>query len=227
MNYAMILAGGTGSRMASATPKQFLEVGGKPIIIHTLEVFNNNPLIDEIIVVCHPEWVLKASQMIDFYIPNNSIKIVKGGTTRNESIFFGLEYLINGYNIMDEDIVLTHDSVRPFINDEVIKSNIELCKIYKAVGTVTKTVDTIFTSKDGLTIDSVPNRDYLYNAETPQTFNIKELYSVLNNGLNYNDFTDLCGLYKFSGKEVYITVSSENNFKITTLKDLEFANNIM
>ena len=120
MNYAIILAGGVGSRMNAPIPKQFLVIGNKPILIHTIEEFKKNSNIDYIIVVCIESWVDEARKLVNTYFKNSDIKVISGGSNRTDSVLKGLNYINSNYGINDDDIVLTHDSVRPFITQDII-----------------------------------------------------------------------------------------------------------
>ena len=152
MIYAGILAGGTGTRMGiSNMPKQFLELGKKPILIHTIEKFLLEPEIEKIVVGVHEDWVSHAEDLVEQYVSAfaDRIIITPGGVDRNTTI----ENIINRINeykpLTDEDIIVTHDSVRPFITLRIIKDNIRLAKESDAVDTVVEAVDTIVESTNG------------------------------------------------------------------------------
>src|SRR5699024_556381 len=106
---------------------------------------------------------------------NNRIQIVEGGSDRNESIMSGIRYIEEQYGISDDDYIVTHDSVRPFLTHRIIKENIEEVKKHKAVDTVIEAVDTVIVSEDKETISSIPNRDIMYQGQTPQSFHINTL----------------------------------------------------
>lgn len=227
MNYAIILAGGIGTRMNAPIPKQFLIIGRKPILIHTIETFLNNSNVDNIIVVCINEWIDEARKLINHYFKGKDIKVITGGSNRTESILNGLNYIKENYGLNDDDIVLTHDSVRPFLTNDIINDNINDCIKYGAVTTAVKAVDTMLVSEDSKIIKNVPKRATMFHAQTPQTFKAKELYSLICNESDLGDFTDLCGLYLKNNKEVHLVNGVQNNFKITTREDLDNANNII
>src|SRR5699024_8127577 len=125
--YAEILAGGKGTRMGNVNmPKQFLPLNDKPIIIHTLEKFILNAEFEKILVVTPKEWINYTKDIIAEYIgENDRIHIVEGGSDRNESIMSGIRYIEEQYGISDDDYIVTHDSVRPFLTHRIIKENIE------------------------------------------------------------------------------------------------------
>ena len=226
MNYAIILAGGVGSRMNAPIPKQFLVIGNKPILIHTIEEFKKNSNIDYIIVVCIESWVDEARKLVNTYFKNSDIKVISGGNNRTDSVLKGLNYINSNYGINDDDIVLTHDSVRPFITQDIINNNINECIKHGSVTTAVKAVDTILVC-DNNKIVNVPVRDTMFHAQTPQTFKAKDLYELIKKEDDLSSFTDLCGLYLKHNKDVYIVNGVQNNFKITTREDLDCANNIL
>ena len=229
MKYALILAGGTGSRMGEDTPKQFFSVGDKPIIIYTTEKFFKNKKIDKIFIVCLDKWMKYTSNLIGYYFKDSDkIELIEGGETRFESIKKGLNYINKNYKITDDDIIITHDGVRPFINKEIINSNIDIAMEVGACTTAVKTIDTILISKDHRFVDEVPNRDFMFNVQTPQTFNFNDLLELVNDVKkeNYKRYTDLSRLYIENNKVIQIVEGSYSNIKITTKKDLITAKEI-
>ena len=161
MIYAGILAGGTGTRMGiSNMPKQFLDLGNKPIIIHTIEKFLLEPEIERIVVGVHEDWVSHAEDLVEQYVPTfrDRIIITPGGVDRNTTIENIIKRINEYKELTDEDIVVTHDSVRPFITLRIIKDNIRLAKESDAVDTVVEAVDTIDKSTNGEYIINIPNK---------------------------------------------------------------------
>ena len=126
MIYAEILAGGNGRRMGDTDlPKQFMILGTKPIIIHTIEQFLLDQRINKIIVCCPKNWISYMQDTLKKYIPEeNNIIVVEGGTTRNESIMNGCKYIEENFDLKDNDIIITHDAVRPFVTKRIIDDNI-------------------------------------------------------------------------------------------------------
>lgn len=231
MIYAEILAGGQGKRMGSTEmPKQFLKLGTKPIFIHTLEQFLLNEQIEKIII-CSPKiWIPHTKDMLKKYnLENEKIKIVEGGDTRNETIINGCEFIKNEYGINDDDIIITHDAVRPFINQRIINENIESAKKNNVVDTVIPAADTIVVSKDGEILDEIPIRDYMYQGQTPQTFNLKKLMESYYKLTEEEKITlsDACKMLLMSGEKVHMVLGESYNLKITTLYDLKLANAIL
>lgn len=231
MVYVEILAGGSGKRFGNKDlPKQFMMLGEKPIIIHTIEQFVINPQIDKIIVCTPKDWISYTLDLIKKYIPNNEIiEITEGGTSRNESIMNGLKFIEKKYGINDKDVVITHDAVRPFINQRIIEDNIKAVKKYNAVDTAIPATDTIINQKDNNLIDNIPDRSTLYYGQTPQSFNIKELISLYNSlTLKEKDIlTDACKIFVLKNKDVKIVPGETFNIKITTVFDLKLADAIL
>ena len=220
MNIGIILAGGSGTRMGSDIPKQFIDIYGKPLIIHTLENFDINPKIDYIAVVCKKEWQEELKIWIRRFGINKVKWIVEGGSTRQESIYNSLQTIKDECN--NDDIVIIHYASRPLISQRIIDDNIEGAKAYGAVDTVIPTADTIVNSKDNETIHCIPIRKELYLGQTPQSFKyelIMNAHTFAKN--NYIvDATDDCQLVLKLDKKVYFVNGDKLNFKVTTFEDL-------
>lgn len=221
MNIGVILAGGVGMRMGNVDiPKQFIEIYGKPLIVHTMESFDTHPEIDGIVIVALKEWHEDIRIWLRKYEINKVKAIVDGGSTRQESIYNSLEYL-NEYMEAD-DIVVIHDAARPLISHRIITDNIKYTKEYGAVDTVIPTADTIVRSLDAKTIKDVPTRKELYLGQTPQSFK----YSIISNAhkkvidSEVKDATDDCQLVLKMNRDVYLVEGEKLNFKITTPEDL-------
>lgn len=149
MIYAQILAGGKGTRMGNTKmPKQFLPLNDKPIIIHTLEKFVLEDQFDAILVVCPKDWVSHTTDLINRYIKDDRVKVVVGGSERNETLMNGIKYIEENYGLHDDDVLVTHDAVRPFITRRIIKENIAKVLECGAVDTVIPAIDTIVQAKD-------------------------------------------------------------------------------
>lgn len=221
MNIAIILAGGKGTRMGIVDkPKQFIDIYGKPIVVNTIESFDIHSQIDAIAVVCLEDWIEDLKIWTRKYELNKVKWLVKGGSTRQQSIRNGLEAIRSECN--DEDIVVIHDSARPLITSKIITDNIEGAKKFDAVDTVIPSADTIIKSEDAETISDVPVRKKLFLGQTPQSFK----YSTICNAHKYAednklvDATDDCQLVLKAGKKVHLVNGDKLNFKITTMEDL-------
>lgn len=227
MIFAGILAGGTGSRMGFDMPKQFLTIGDRPIIIHTLEKFLVVNQFEKVAVAVHPEWISYFEDLIDKYLSvfKENILIAQGGVDRNSSIENLIQKIEEIYPLTEEDSIVTHDSVRPFVNIRTIMDNIEATKNYTAVDTVVSAVDTIVMSQEGQTIAEIPRRDHMYQGQTPQTFKIqtfKKLYGSLTQE-EREILTDACKIFVIKGEQVGLVQGEYSNMKITTVTDLKVA----
>ncbi len=231
MIFAAILAGGIGSRMGGTdTPKQFLTLGDKPVIIHTIEKFVINSNIDKIIVLTPENYITHTIHLIEKHISkNDNIIVIEGGETRNDTLMNSIIYIEENFGIDDDSIILTHDSVRPFVTHRIIEDNIEAAKRYGACDTVIPATDTIVESINGTTIESIPVRDYYYQGQTPQSFNIKKLFNLINSLTEEesNILTDACKIFTLKDEDVYLVDGEVSNIKITYPYDLKLANTIL
>jgi D-ribitol-5-phosphate cytidylyltransferase len=231
MIFAEILAGGKGTRMGNINmPKQFLTLNSKPIIIHTIEKFILNDRFEKILVVTPKEWVNHAKDIIKKYIGKDArIVVLEGGKDRNESIMSGIRYIEKNFGINDDDVIITHDSVRPFLTHRIIEENIEAAIKFGAVDTVIEAIDTIIQSEDGEFISNIPVRDTMYQGQTPQSFNIKKLVTYYNALTEEQKMTltDACKICALAGEQVKIVKGELFNIKVTTPYDLKVANAIL
>ncbi len=227
MIYAEILAGGKGTRMGNVNmPKQFLTLNNKPIIIHTIEKFILNDRFEKIIVVSPREWVIHTKDLIKKFIDlDERIAVVEGGSDRNESIMKGIEYIDEYYGIRDHDVIVTHDSVRPFLTHRIIDENIDAVLEYGAVDTVIEAIDTIIQSLDGDFISEIPVRDTMYQGQTPQSFNIRKLVTHYHSLTKEQKdiLTDACKIFALKGEKVKLVKGEVFNIKVTTPYDLKVA----
>ena len=227
MIYAEILAGGAGTRMGhTEMPKQFLRIGNKPVFIHTIEQFLENDRIEKIVVCCPKEWISHTKQTIDEYLTQKEkVVVVQGGATRNETILNGCRFIESEYGIGAQDIILTHDAVRPFVNQRIINENIDATLECGAVDTVIEAFDTIVHSVDGRNISDIPIRSEMYQGQTPQTFNIKLLMEFLTSLSDEEKsiLTDACKALVLKGHNVQLVRGEVSNMKITTQYDLDVA----
>ena len=228
MIYAEILAGGKGTRMGNINmPKQFLTLNNKPIIIHTIEKFILNDRFDKILVVTPSEWINYTKDIIRKHIgENHPIIVVEGGKDRNESIMSGIRHISDNFGLNDDDIIVTHDAVRPFLTHRIIEENIDSALESGAVDTVGSAVDTIIESEDGVYISNIPKRDNMYQGQTPQSFSIKKLVELYNSLSEEQKsiLTDACKIFTLYGEKVKIVKGEVFNIKITTPFDLKVAN---
>lgn len=229
MNIAVLIAGGSGNRMGQDIPKQFMHVDGCPIIIHTMKCFQRHPDIDAIAVVCLKGW----DTVLQAYANQFSITklkwIFEGGSTGMESIHNGI-YGLKESGCADDDLVLIHDSVRPLLSQDIISSNIAICKAYGYAITGIQCREAILESDDGFsTTTSIP-RDRLIRTQTPQTFrlgNIIEIHEEAKEKGITNSVASCTLIAEVGGREMHIVPGSEKNIKVTTVEDLEILKALM
>ncbi|MBF7016223.1 D-ribitol-5-phosphate cytidylyltransferase [Staphylococcus durrellii] len=231
MIYAGILAGGVGSRMGNVPlPKQFLDLDGKPILVHTVEKFLLTSEFDKIYIATPQKWISHTKDTLRKYnITDERVVVVQGGADRNETIMNIISAIEAANKITDEDVIVTHDAVRPFLTRRIIKENIDEVVKHGAVDTVITATDTIITSKDGEAIDSIPVRDEMYQGQTPQSFNInllRDSYYALSED-DKKVLTDACKILVVSDKKVKLVLGELYNIKVTTPYDLKVANSII
>ena len=227
MVFGAILAGGIGSRMGNVDkPKQFLEINKKPILIHTLEKFYLDDAFEKVIILCPAEWVDYTKELVEKHIgKQEKVVVIEGGSTRNETIMNSIAYIEENYELSDDDVIVTHDSVRPFITDRIIKENIEAAKEFGACDTVFGATDTIVVSEDNQIISDIPDRTKMYQGQTPQSFKIKklkELYLGLSDE-EKNILTDAAKIFVIKGLPVKLVEGEETNIKVTYQYDLRVA----
>lgn len=219
MNYALIFAGGVGTRMGLETPKQFIEVNGKPIIVHTLNVFNKSKFIDKIVVVTLSEYIEKVKEYVTRFKLNKVTEVIPGGSTAMESQFKGLEYLKK--NSIKEDIVFIHDGVRPFISDKLLNLCLETTKSKGNAITICPAAETISILDDKCQIDTILPRQKCVLARAPQVFYFDDIYNAhLKIGDNRSSFVDSASLMMEQGTKLNIVNGPSENIKITTKYDL-------
>ena len=230
MIFAVILAGGTGSRMGiSDMPKQFLELKGKPILNHTLEKFIPHPRFEKIIVLSPRTWMNHTKEIIRrFTGDSDRVVVIEGGTTRNETIMNAIAYIDAQYGLDDDTVIVTHDSVRPFVTHRIIEENIEAALKDGACDTVIPATDTIVEGADGA-ITAIPDRRLMYQGQTPQSFKAKALRDTY---LSLTDsekaiLTDAAKILVIKGQRVSLVRGETYNIKITYPYDLRIARSLL
>lgn len=223
MKRSVILpSGGSGKRFGSETPKQYIEVDGKPMIYYTLEVFQKCELIDEVIIAAQSDYFNYLEELKDQYKLTKVKRIVAGGKERQNSVYNGLVCS----ELNDEDIIAVHDAARPLLPQKVLEEALISAEKFDNVLVAIKAKDSLL--KGGESVDEYLNRSEIYYAQTPQIFKYKNLIEAFEkaNRDNYCG-TDESMLVKRAGFEVKIVEGSSMNFKITTKEDLEIFNAII
>ena len=221
MNIAIIFAGGTGHRMNSRTkPKQFLELHGKPIIIYTLEHFEQHEQIDGIIVICVKGWIDYCQRLVVKYQISKVRAIIPGGDTGMLSRYEGIKKASELYP--EDTICLMHDGVRPLIDHEIISKNIESVEHYGSAVTVAPAVETIAVKcNDSNKVGKIIDRSMCQIAKAPQSFRLGELQAAHKKAIEsgMDDCIDTAYLMQLNGHDVYTVEGSAENIKITTPTD--------
>ena len=221
MNIALLTAAGLGTRMNQDIPKQFIHVDNKPIIVYTMEAFQNHPSIDAIIVVTLDSW----KEVLSAYAKQFNITklkwIVSGGETGQESIYNGLMKLKE--ECSPDDTVLIHDGNRPLVSSEIISDSLSVYKKHGNAVAVIPCVEVVFESEDKEKSNVYLDRDKLFRTQTPHTYTLKDIIScheqAKERGISNTAASPI--LLKELGKETYFSKGSEENLKITTLEDLK------
>ncbi len=216
--YAIILASGSSKRFGEKVPKQFVKIQNKTILEHTVEAFDNNKLITDIIVVCHPNYLEFAKNLLTKEKFNKIKIITEGGNTRQESSYIGVSFVKE-----NNAKVLIHDAARPFVKQEIINDCILALDKFEAVGVAIESNDTIVKIDEKGFVAEIPNRSFLRRMQTPQAFKasiIKKAHKLAKD--NPELFvTDDCGMVLyFHLAQIAIIKGNEDNIKITRKSDL-------
>ena len=207
MNIAVIFAGGTGTRMnTKSKPKQFLEMHGKPVLIYTLENFENHPMIDSIVLVCLGSWIEYTAALLKKFGITKVAKIVPGGDSGQESIYHGVKTAQELYG--GDNVVLIHDGVRPLINEETITHCIASVKIF-------------LKNEENNRVGQIFDRSRCEMAKAPQCFKLQEIYEAHKKAQaeGINAFIDSASLMQYYGHELFTVEGPAENIKITTPSD--------
>lgn len=218
---AVIFAGGVGSRMQGAkTPKQFLELGGKPIIAHTIDHFERHPSVDAVVVVCVEFGIPRMRTIVEREHYKKVVSIVPGGETGQDSIFNGLCELERLEVMADDSIVLIHDGVRPLIDEETITKCIDSIRVHGCTAVTAPASETIIEERSGR-VERVVDRAHCKLARAPQGFIFKDLLEIQKQaqGKNRHDYIDSISLMADYGYEIHTVDGPADNIKITTQRD--------
>lgn len=226
MIFAGILAGGSGSRMETATmPKQFIRVCDVPIFIRTLRTFLAVPQIDKVIVSTNPDWEYKYNELMDeFNIDKDRVVLVKGGETRFLSLV-NVSKKAYELDLSNDSIIITHDCARMFVSKRIIEDNLNDIKDYDMVTTSIPVIDTILQSDDGKSSSVVPDRSKLWADQGPQTYRVAKFLkyvSMIPEG-DIMDYIEAGKVYLSHNRKIGIIKGERFNFKVTNDIDLQYA----
>lgn len=226
MIYGAVLAGGTGERLNLGIPKQFLKIGNKPILIHSVDAFLKVDEIDKVIVSSPKDYIDQTKEIIKEYEGDEDrIIVIPGGVKRNDTILNSIEYT----DKKEDSIMVTHDAARIFVSPEQIKKSIFYAKKHTASCPVIPSTDVIFKSLEKGKLNSIPLRKNLVRAQTPQAFKIARFLEI------YNDLSEeeielldeAMALFHLRNEDIYLFEGEEENFKITQPFDIEIAKTIL
>ena len=219
---AIIFAGGTGQRMGGEIPKQFMKVQGREIIIHTLEKFEINDNIDQIVVACIESWIPELEKLVKRYDIDKVASIIPGGPTGQDTIYLALKEA-KRINPTEDVIVLIHDGVRPLITQETIDKCVSSVIEHGSAITSTPCFETPILSIDGETVENMPPRRAVYTAQAPQCFYLDTILNaheeVRKVNPEYKDIVDSCGLLFSLGMKCHLIEGNRGNIKVTTPED--------
>lgn len=222
MTIAIIFAGGVGARMGASIPKQFLVMNGKPVLAHTLELFQKHPEIDKIRIVATKDCFGRVREIVDTYGISKCVAINEGGATAQDSIYNGLK--ATAAEEPSDAIVLLHDGVRPYIMPEVISANIKSVREKGNAVTFTPCYETLVISEDGTHISDIPPRRMSYSAQAPQSFRLGEILAahekIRATPEGYTDLVDQATLCWKLGIPINLVPGNRGNIKITTPEDI-------
>lgn len=220
MNVALILAGGTGTRLGSDIPKQYVSVEGKTIIAYCLQVFGDHPEIAAVQIVAHPEWHEEIHRQMPDAVLNKFRGFSTPGKNRQYSIFNGLGDIIQYAD--EKDIVIVHDAARPLVSASMLSDCVDACKDHDGVIPVLPMKDTVYLGEKGK-LTSLLERDKVYAGQAPEAFLLGKYYDA-NKRLVPDGIMKINGSTEpavMAGMDIAMIPGDEGNFKITTQVDLE------
>ncbi len=226
MVYAAILAGGRGTRMGGDLPKQYLPINGVPVMIHTVRKFLSCSFVDALVICVPRDYLAYTRELLatapDVVAAGESVCVTEGGADRTASLENACRFFAQGREIGEDDILITHDCVRPYVTEELIADSVEKARIYGGATAAVPCVDTICVSHGGSVIDSVPNRAELFNVQTPQTFRMREFCDILYSLSDEEKrrVTDASAVFRLRGLTVALSAGSPSNTKITHPGDI-------
>lgn len=230
--FAAILAGGSGTRMGNPDkPKQFLMLGSKPILVHTVEKFCATGEFDAVLVLCPDTWMQQTRDILAKYSPQfaDEVTVVAGGVTRNDTVMNALTFLEQHHEVNEDSVLVTHDAVRPFVTHRIIEDNLKAARADGACDTVIPATDTIVESLDAATISSIPTRNDLYQGQTPQSFSLLKLKRLMDSLSDEEKelLTDACKIFVLRGEKVSLVMGETSNMKITYPQDMRLASALL
>ena len=218
----VIFAGGVGKRMGTEKPKQFMEVGGKPILVHTMEHFQKNAHVDDMVLVCKEDWIDHAKSLIEQYGLSKTKWIVPGGSSGQLSIYAGIDALRKELPTTADTVVMIHDGVRPLIDDATIDACVNTVVQNGSAVTIAPAVETVITLNTDNTLDRVVDRGRCRMAKAPQCFWLDDILAAHDDAWRKGkcEYIDSASLMAAYGHKIVCVDGPSDNIKITTPIDL-------
>lgn len=228
MNYAAILAGGTGTRVKSINiPKQFVMIGGKPVIAYTINSVLRPGVFDKIYIAVHKDWMDFMNELIKSEFPEaaDKIRIVYGGKERMDSISNVTSAISTECGVSQDDVIVLHDAARPFVTERILRDSVSAAAEYGAVVAGMDASDTMLVSESGEEVDNIPERKTIFHGQAPDSFRLQLFLDMLNalteeQRANITGTSQICTL---NGHKLHMIKGDPMNFKITTDIDLFIA----
>ncbi|MFR5876235.1 MAG: IspD/TarI family cytidylyltransferase [Eubacterium sp.] len=227
-----ILAGGKGTRVGAGIPKQFLEINNKPIIIMTVDKFVQSNLFDKLYICVNELWLDYTKDLLSKYYDKNitdNISVITGGIERMMSLLNVINDIVKNYGANKDDILITHDAVRPFVSYEILKDSIEQTKLHNVTMASIPVSDTIYKCEEQGLLCATYDRKKLWIGQTPAGCKM-DLFNEVISSYSKEELLKMTGtsqLFVNKGIDIHVSEGSVNNFKITTPKDIEYANFIL
>ena len=229
MNYGVVLAGGTGTRMGGEIPKQFMNLCGKPILLWTLEKLISIEDFNAIYIAVHSDYINYLQKLLnDFCIKDNRIEIINGGKERINSIENALQAICEN-EIGPDDVVVIHDGVRPFVSTKILRDSINVAREYGACVAVVPAIDTMYILNDDRFIKDFPHRATIFNGQAPDSFKVQVLKCALDS-LSAEERKTITGtvqICSLKGYQIKTIPGDYKNIKITTQDDMFIAEKIL
>lgn len=231
MIYGALLAGGRGTRVKSSKiPKQFIEINEKPIILYTVEHMLKVDRFDYIYIAVHKDYEGYMNDMVAKFIPQKEkIRIMLGGKERMDSIHNVTDAIIADQGLNDDDIIVLHDSVRPFVTEKILNDSIDAAAKFGAVVAGLPASDTILHSTDGQVVSEIPDRSMVFHGQAPDSFNLKKFIEMEDNLTEEQKkvITGTSQICTMNNQPIHMIEGDAINFKITTDSDLLITKNII
>lgn len=225
MNVAIVAAAGHGSRTGKTVPKQFTKIGGKPLVCYTVEKLLQSGRIDRVLVAVNPDMLDYSRKMAETFLSGKNVFVTYGGESRNETLFNAVGKAVEMFQMSDGDIVLTHDSARPYVDTETIFNCLDALETFDVCTAVVNATDTLILSADGNEMTGALNRNEIYHSQTPQCFRLGAYCKMIEKitSETMTAATDICTLFAVCGFKVKLVQGNVENTKITFRHDLDMA----